>query len=260
MILQTFDFGTNWEAFSRQRLDMKRLESATDSLRSLMGDISFKGKSFLDVGCGSGVFSIAAYRLGAAKVVGIDVNPRCAQISEANRDHLAAGAPIEFYRASALESEQLMRLGTFDIVYAWGSLHHSGSMWNAIANVSKCVASEGTLVLAIYNKHITSPIWKAIKWTYNQVPRIVQRFMVLFFAGIIYVAKLLVTRRNPLKKERGMDFWFDVIDWVGGYPYEYATPLDVERFVRERGLSLRRWVPAEVPTGCNEFVFCRVVA
>ena len=84
--------------------------------------------------------------------------------------------------------------------------------------------------------------------------------MVLFFAGIIYVAKFLVTRRDPLKKERGMDFWFDVIDWVGGYPYEYATPLDVERFVRERGLSLRRCVPAEVPTGCNEFVFCRVVA
>ena len=72
------------------------------------------------------------------------------------------------------------------------------------------------LSVAIYNKHVTSPVWKFIKWFYNQVPRLVQRFMIVFFAGIIWIAKFLVTRRNPLKKERGMDFSFDVIDWVGG--------------------------------------------
>jgi SAM-dependent methyltransferase len=250
-----FDFGSNWEEFSKRRVDRRRLEIACESLQSLLGKKSFAGRSFLDVGCGSGLFSIAAHQLGASKVVGIDVNPRCIEISQANRDRLAPGSPIEFYVASALEPEQLECLETFDLVYAWGSLHHTGSMWKAIRNVSRCVAPEGIMILAIYNKHITSPVWKVIKWLYNQVPRIVQRFMIYVFAGLIYVAKFLVMRSNPLKKERGMDFWFDVIDWIGGYPYEYAAPAEMEQFVCDQEFSLRRYVGAQVPTGCNEFVF-----
>jgi SAM-dependent methyltransferase len=250
-----FDFGSNWEEFSKRRVDRRRLELACESLQSLLEKRSIAGKSFLDVGCGSGLFSIAAHQLGATKVVGIDVNPHCIEISQANRDLLAPGAAIEFHIASVLEPEELKRFGSFDLVYAWGSLHHTGSMWNAVHNVSRCVAPKGILILAIYNKHITSSVWKAIKWIYNQVPRLLQRLMVLFFAGIIYIAKFLVTRSNPLKKERGMDFWFDVIDWVGGYPYEYATPNEIEKVVGRDGFQLRRFVPAQVPTGCNEYVF-----
>jgi 2-polyprenyl-6-hydroxyphenyl methylase/3-demethylubiquinone-9 3-methyltransferase len=257
-MFKIFDFGTNWEEFSKRRIDPRRLELACESLQSLLEKKSLEGKSFLDVGCGSGLFSIAAYRLGAAKVIGIDVDPRCIQISQANRVLLAPGSPIEFHEASALESEQLKSFGSFDLVYAWGSLHHTGSMWSAVRNVSRCVAPNGILILAIYNKHVTSPVWKTIKWIYNQVPRMVQRFMIVVFAGIIYIAKFLVTRTNPLKKERGMDFWFDVIDWVGGYPYEYASPAEVEHFVCNQEFSLRRYVAAQVPTGCNEFVFSKV--
>jgi 2-polyprenyl-6-hydroxyphenyl methylase/3-demethylubiquinone-9 3-methyltransferase len=254
-----FDFGSNWEGFSKQHIDRHRLVTACESLEVLFDKKSFVGKSFLDVGCGSGLFSLAAYQLGAKKVVGIDVNPRCVEISQGNRDILVPGAPIEFYVGSALAPEQLKRFGSFDLVYAWGSLHHTGSMWSAIRNVSRCVAPEGVFVLAIYNKHITSPVWKMIKWTYNQVPDFVQRCMAVVFAGIIYFAKLLVTRTNPLSKERGMDFWFDVIDWVGGYPYEYAAPTEVEESVRAQGFLLQRYIPAQVPTGCNEFVFHRLI-
>jgi 2-polyprenyl-6-hydroxyphenyl methylase/3-demethylubiquinone-9 3-methyltransferase len=137
-------------------------------------------ESFLDVGRGSGLFSIAAHQLGATKVVGIDVNPRCVEISCANRDHLAPGSWVEFYVASALEPAQLTRFGNFDLVYAWGSLH-TGAMWTAIVDVSKCVAPGGTLVLAIYNKDTTSPVWKGIKWAYNHVPYTVESVIVLLF-------------------------------------------------------------------------------
>jgi SAM-dependent methyltransferase len=254
-MFKNFDFGSNWTEFSNWHVDSQRLEMACESLRNLLEREKLEGKSFLDVGCGSGLFSIAAHQLGATKVVGIDVNPRCIEIARANRDLLTPGAPIEFYVASALDAEQLKAFGTFDLVYAWGSLHHTGSMWNAIHNVLGCVAAAGTLVLAIYNKHSTSPAWRSIKWSYNQVPQLVQRFMIFTFAGVIYGAKFLVTRTNPLKKERGMDFWFDVVDWVGGYPYEYAVPNDVVMTVTRGGFRLRRFLPASVPTGCNEFVF-----
>ncbi len=254
-MFKNFDFGSNWERFSKRHIDHERLEMARESLKALLEKKNLVGKSFLDVGCGSGLFSMAAHQLGAKKIVGIDVNPRCVEISQANRDLLVPRAPIEFYVASALEPEQLKPFGTFDLVYAWGSLHHTGAMWNAVQNVSRCVAPEGTMILAIYNKHITSPAWKVIKWIFNQVPPIVQRFMIYVFAGFIYVAKFLVTRSNPLKKERGMDFWFDVIDWIGGYPYEYAADQEVESFVTTHGFEMRRYIPAAVPTGCNEFVF-----
>jgi 2-polyprenyl-3-methyl-5-hydroxy-6-metoxy-1,4-benzoquinol methylase len=230
---------------------------ACESLQSLLEKKSLAGKSFLDVGCGSGLFSIAAHQLGATRVIGIDINPHCVEISQVNRDSLAPGSRIEFHVASVLEPEQLKPFGSFDLVYAWGSLHHTGSMWNAVCNVSRCVAPGGILVLAIYNKHMTSPAWKTIKWIYNQVPGFAQYFMAVMFAGIIYAAKFLVTRTNPLKKERGMDFWFDVIDWIGGYPYEYATSSEVETIVTRGGFQLRRSVHASVPTGCNEFVFTK---
>jgi 2-polyprenyl-6-hydroxyphenyl methylase/3-demethylubiquinone-9 3-methyltransferase len=250
-----FDFGSNWKDYSKERLDGHRLQVACESLQSLLEQSNLVGKTFLDVGCGSGLFSIAAHCLGAKRVVGIDVNPRCVDVSQTNRDLLAPGASIEFSVASVLEGEGLKHFGTFDLVYAWGSLHHTGAMWDAIRNVLRCVAPGGTLVIAIYNKHITSPFWRGIKWIYNQAPAFAQRLMILIFAGVIYVAKFLVTRTNPLNKERGMDFWFDVVDWVGGYPYEYAAPIVVEQRICSKGFTLQKCVPAQVPTGCNEFVF-----
>jgi len=255
--LKRFDFGSNWQTFSDRFIDRHRLDVATRSLQLLLEKDTLNGVSFLDVGCGSGLFSIAAHQLGASRVTGIDINPRCIEVSKRNRDHLAPGAPISFVRASVLTPQPLTGFGVFDVVYAWGSLHHTGAMWEAIRNAAARVNTGGSLVVAIYNKDFTSPVWKAIKWLYNQLPSLIQRIMVLLFAGIIYVAKFLVTWRNPLEKERGMDFWVDVIDWVGGFPYEYATPDEVEKFVCNQGFLLHRYVAAQVPTGCNEFVFIR---
>ncbi len=255
--MQGFDFAANWAAFSEKKVDAPRLAVACRSLQALLQRGTLQNARFLDVGCGSGLFSIAACQLGAGEVVGIDLNPDCIAVSRQNRDHLASGSAIDFQVVSALDQARLQELGQFDIVYAWGSLHHTGAMWEAIRNVAGLVAPGGTLVLAIYNRHVTSPVWKRIKWLYNRLPRFGQQIMTLVFAGIIYIAKLVVTRRNPLEKERGMDFWYDVIDWIGGYPYEYATPQAVESYVQALGFTLRQFVKAQVPTGCNEFVFER---
>ena len=257
--MRMFDFGSNWQAFSQRRLDTHRLSLAVRSLQSLLQRQTLRGSSFLDVGCGSGLFSIAAHQLGAAPVVGIDINPKCITICEQNRDRFAAKAPIRFLKASALIPESFQSLGQFDTVYAWGSLHHTGAMWDAIRYVTQQVSPGGTFALAIYNKHVTSPAWKGIKWLYNHLPNPGQQALAYPSAAIIYVAKFLVTRRNPLDNERGMDFWYDVIDWIGGYPYEYSSPQRVQEFVTAQGFALRRYVPARVPTGCNEFIFDKLL-
>jgi 2-polyprenyl-6-hydroxyphenyl methylase/3-demethylubiquinone-9 3-methyltransferase len=115
----------------------------------------------------------------------------------------------------------------------------------------------GHLVIAIYNRHWSSAPWLVIKWAYVHSPRWLQRLMVASLYPVIWLAKLAVTRRNPKAMDRGMDFYYDVVDWVGGYPYEYATTAEMNEMCEPLGLRLVRAVPAKVPTGCNELVFRR---
>jgi 2-polyprenyl-6-hydroxyphenyl methylase/3-demethylubiquinone-9 3-methyltransferase len=260
MTSRKFDFGQNWLAFSSAELSHGRLEEAERSLLGLLGTDSLRGQTVMDVGCGSGLFAIAAVHAGARRVVGLDVNPLCIEVSRGNADRLipARARSVEFAPGDALQPASLQRHGRFDLVYAWGSLHHSGHMWDAIRHVAAAVSEpNGRLVLALYNRHWSSPGWTAIKWLYNVLPRFLRTPFALALAAPIFLAKLLVTGRNPLKKERGMSFWFDIVDWVGGYPYEYASRDEVVRFVEPLGFALETFRPPAVATGCNEFVFRR---
>jgi 2-polyprenyl-6-hydroxyphenyl methylase/3-demethylubiquinone-9 3-methyltransferase len=146
----------------------------------------------------------------------------------------------------------------FDIVYSWGVLHHTGAMEEAIHRAASMVKPGGYFIFAIYNSHWSSPLWTSVKRLYGRAPRFVQRLLVAFFVPVIFAAKLAATGRNPLNKERGMSFYHDVVDWIGGYPYEHATAKEIEALLESRGFQLQRTIPAIVPTGCNQFVFQRI--
>lgn len=253
-----FNFGENWRRFSNVALDDTRVDAARDALVALVGNDHVRGKRFLDVGCGSGIVSIAAAQCSAAEVVGIDISGEAVEVSRKNATRFGpvGNAPV-FQKCSILDTRALAPLGRFDTVYAWGSLHHTGRMWEAIGNAADLVAPGGVFALAIYNRHFTSRAWRAIKWSYNWSPRIVQRGMVYAATPTIAVAKFAVTRENPLRKERGMDFYTDVIDWIGGFPYEYASVDEVVGRVTPMGFQQVKVIRGKTPTSCNEFVFQR---
>ena len=255
-----FDFGGNWRAFSADRMDAERVRAAMASLDQLVGNGTIAGRSFLDVGCGSGLFSIAAAGKGARAVRGFDLNATAVETSIQNaRGFLQTGTPApDFKVGSILDADFVRDVGQHDVVYAWGSLHHTGSMWQAIRNAASLVAPDGRLVLAIYNKHWTSPYWTQVKRIYNRSPRLVRRLMNGVFGAAMYAAVWIVARQNPMKKERGMDFWYDVVDWLGGYPFEVASAQEIRDFVQPLGFQLEQLATPRVPTGCNEFVFKRV--
>jgi len=256
--MKAFDFGKNWKAYSRRALDEEALSDAVASIRDLLEIVDLDGKTFLDIGFGSGLFAIAAKRLGAAEVVAIDVNPLCIEVARKNTALLMKGEGYpEFIEMSVLDGGGLEGLNKFDIVYAWGSLHHTGDMKTAVRNAAGRVAGNGIFAVAIYNRHFTSPLWRIIKKNYNIVPGIVKVLMIYAFFGVIFIAKLAATGRNPLKKKRGMNFYYDVIDWLGGYPYEYASPEQINDMMSDMGFELKKCVHADVPTGCNEFVFIK---
>lgn len=251
-----FNFGKNWIEYSKI-VKEENLEIMKESLINLIGLENIKGKTFLDIGCGSGLFSIAAKKLGAKEVIGIDILPDSIKSSEENKERFNV-QDVYFKQLSILDN-QIKTLGKFNVVYAWGSLHHTGNMRKAIENAAYCVENNGLLVLAIYNKHWTSWIWRKIKYLYNISPKFIRALMIFIFYYIILIAKFAVTRKNPFRMRRGMEFYYNVVDWLGGYPYEYADKDEMVDFVNKYGFKLVKFNKANVPTGCNEFVFIKTI-
>jgi 2-polyprenyl-6-hydroxyphenyl methylase/3-demethylubiquinone-9 3-methyltransferase len=264
-----YGFGANWKDFVATSLNEARITSAIESMRGLLGLETLRGETLLDIGCGSGLFSLAACRLEAARVISFDFDPDSVSTSRALRER--EGIPEARWsieRGSVLDSAFMAAIPECPIVYSWGVLHHTGRMWDAIDAAIAKVAPGGRLAISIYNrvdrKPDSSAMWWKIKRLYNRSPGPVRQLMESAYIAN-HMATRLITLRNPFRAQadatgagrRGMDFRHDVRDWLGGFPYEYATAGEVFDYVhRKHGAQLER-----LRTGdgniCNEFLFLR---
>jgi 2-polyprenyl-6-hydroxyphenyl methylase/3-demethylubiquinone-9 3-methyltransferase len=266
---ERFPFGRNWTSFL-ELLDESRILEAERSLAKMVGADRIKNATFLDVGSGSGLFSLAAMRLGARRVHSFDYDrDSVACTREMRRRFFPDAAQWTVEQGSALDESYLRTLGEWDVVYSWGVLHHTGQMWKALDLVGRLVVSSGTLFIAIYNDQGSrSSFWTSVKRFYNRGP--VGKALVLGAFVPYYVVRGaivdIVRRKSPRQRyrdyhrSRGMSAMVDWKDWLGGYPFEVARPEEIFEFFRERGFSLVRMTTCAGGQGCNEFVFRRDAA
>jgi 2-polyprenyl-3-methyl-5-hydroxy-6-metoxy-1,4-benzoquinol methylase len=221
-----FDFGSNWESFSRNALTSERIKRARADFAALMGDIDIAGRSFLNIGFGQGLSLLIAEESGA-KVVGCDISPKCREVLQRNRamfpgldqalePSIVIGSILDEATVNKLKILQPGPADGYYIVHSWGVLHHTGNMHQAPHHAASLVRNGGYLVLALYNRHWSSPIWKQVKRLYCVSPKWMEAICICVLYPVILAAKMIATRRNPFLMERGMDFFYDVIDWVGG--------------------------------------------
>jgi 2-polyprenyl-3-methyl-5-hydroxy-6-metoxy-1,4-benzoquinol methylase len=260
-----FRFGENWAGYS-ELVDDRKIAAARESVAALAGNL--RGKSFLDIGSGSGLFSVAALRLGASHVFATDIDP----------DSVATTRKLLSREGGSWRAEQISVFDLparvpepFDVAYSWGVLHHTGSMWRALECAARMVKPGGTFAFALYERTPLCGAWTREKRLYRKLPKPVQKlFRAVYLTA--WGAGMLVTGHNPWRyvhegrQERGMDVYHDVHDWMGGYPYESTTPAEIEAFMTERGFERRKLVlwPVKLAgvfgSGCSEYVYRKRVA
>jgi SAM-dependent methyltransferase len=264
----TFSFGENWQKFLDRTIDETQIEHACERTRKFLQLDSLRGLTFIDIGCGSGLFSYVAHRLGAARIISFDVDPRSVDCCRRMKELAGSPEGWEIHHGSILDSDFVRGLPAADVVYSWGVLHHTGNMWQAIRNAASLVRPGGRFAIAIYNKveYRTLKAWRGsygwlrLKRTYNRGGPIVKRAMEVGLASK-HIAGMILRLRNPLSEmrayssKRGMNWWRDHIDWLGGYPYEFATTGELFTFCHQQaGLRLEGLTSA-TSTGCHELLF-----
>ena len=260
-----FGFGKNWRSYV-EKINNQHIAEAEKSLVEWIGTEDLNGISFLDIGSGSGVFSLAARRLGAT-VHSFDYD----------QDSVLCGLYLKekyfkddnewtIEKGDILDESYISKYDQHDIVYSWGVLHHTGNMYKALGNAGAKVKKGGKLFISIYNDQgKSSKVWRMIKKTYNILPGGF-KWIVLFPCAVRLWGPTTIKdffRLKPFntwteyKKQRGMSPWTDVVDWVGGYPFEVAKPEEIFRFYHERGFKLERLLTCGGGHGCNQYLFAK---
>jgi len=215
------------------------LEASEKHWRLFYSPEEVRGKSVLDAGCGTGIFSIIFARNGAGRVVGIDISP--GSLETAN------GLKERFNLSNAeFRLQDMLRLpfpdAAFDIVWAWGTVHHTTDPFRAVSELIRVLRPGGSLFLAVYKKTKVTFIHEIIRKTLIKTPRrtwtALSKVMAFFLAPVVFVFK---KREKSRKGEKLEEL---ILDWYFVPIRHYYTPEEIQDFLGKKGLAVEQFLPA----------------
>lgn len=262
-----YGFGKNWDEFIRKGLSDDIVAESVDHMKSFMKVDNLNGVTFLDVGCGSGIHSLAAIKLGASRVISFDYDDDSVMTTRRVKEWSGVNTDWTVMQGSVLDQSFMQSLPKADVVYSWGVLHHTGEMWRAVANAAIPLKPEGEFYIALYSSDIyldpTPAFWIRLKRAYNQATPLVRKLMEIKYAYWILMRPEIEAGRDPLGPfdnygKRGMNAWTDAKDWMGGYPMEFAGFAETRDFCKSKlGLDLVNVLTGE---GCTEYLFSNLAS
>lgn len=267
LVEEHFQFGKNWNNFSNS-ISKNNINNSLKSIQNLISKKDIENKSILDIGCGSGLSLLSFLKLGAKSVCGVDIDPMSVK---------TAKSVIEKYYNNknwSVEEKSIFDINLktypkFDLVYSWGVLHHTGDMWRSIDIASSLLKKNGVIFLALYQKTKLCKFWELEKRFYVNSPKIIQKIIRTLFKTL-YISGLIVSKKNPkvffqnYKEKRGMEWHYDIHDWLGGYPYESIKRRDLEIFLNKKGFVIENYFYKKnklfglLGSHCDEFIARKV--
>ena len=261
-----YGFGKNWKDYIQKHFSEERVEISRKHLLSFLKLDDLKGKYFLDIGCGSGLHSLAALRAGAERIYSFDYDPYSVATTKKLKELAGNPSSWDVYQGSILDKEYLATIAPADVVYSWGVLHHTGSMWQAMDNAVGLGKKDSLYYIALYDHDIqvnpTAEFWLDVKQRYNKSSELGKRRLELWYIWTFLLHSsasnlfALLTRSKEYKNARGMALYNDIKDCLGGWPMEFAKRADVKAWAERHGLEMLTMKTGEANT---EYLFKRAM-
>ncbi len=214
-------------------------EASKAHLELFFSDEEIVGREVLDAGCGTGIFTIIFANKGARKVIGIDISEGSLNTGRMLKDKFEL-SNVEFRKEDMLNLP--FKDNTFDIVWAWGTIHHTENPYQAMNELIRVLKKNGTFFITLYKKTKLTFIHEIIRKILIKTPKKSWTFLSKIMAFFLWLVVFFFKRREKSRKGEKLEEL--ILDWYFVPIRHYFEPQEIKSFLEKRNFKIEKFLPA----------------